>query len=152
MASALGWRPHRHLWADCLEKMWEPRRLTTLWASTACYRDSFTSQTCHITKTSLILSLQDAFADDMEMLLKHFFFFFSFYSFCSHLERRASVKRFVLLQFLNLRQSVGLLGRGISLLRCRYLTQTQNKHRHPFLEWDSNPRSPCSSGWRRFMT
>jgi hypothetical protein len=23
-------------------KMWEPRRLTTLWASTACYRDSFT--------------------------------------------------------------------------------------------------------------
>jgi hypothetical protein len=24
-------------------KIWEPRRLTTLWASTACYRDSFTS-------------------------------------------------------------------------------------------------------------
>jgi hypothetical protein len=23
-------------------KMWEPRRLTTLWASTACYRDGFT--------------------------------------------------------------------------------------------------------------
>jgi hypothetical protein len=23
-------------------KMWEPRRLTTLWAFTACYRDSFT--------------------------------------------------------------------------------------------------------------
>jgi hypothetical protein len=23
-------------------KMWKPRRLTTLWASTACYRDSFT--------------------------------------------------------------------------------------------------------------
>jgi hypothetical protein len=23
-------------------KMWEPRRLTNLWASTACYRDSFT--------------------------------------------------------------------------------------------------------------
>jgi hypothetical protein len=22
--------------------MWEPRRLTTLWVSTACYRDSFT--------------------------------------------------------------------------------------------------------------
>jgi hypothetical protein len=22
--------------------MWEPRRLATLWASTACYRDSFT--------------------------------------------------------------------------------------------------------------
>jgi hypothetical protein len=24
-------------------KMWEPRRFTTLWASTACYRVSFTS-------------------------------------------------------------------------------------------------------------
>jgi hypothetical protein len=23
--------------------MWEPRRLTTLWAFTACYKDSFTS-------------------------------------------------------------------------------------------------------------
>jgi hypothetical protein len=23
-------------------KMWEPRRLTAVWASTACYRDSFT--------------------------------------------------------------------------------------------------------------
>jgi hypothetical protein len=23
-------------------KVWEPRRLTTLWAFTACYRDSFT--------------------------------------------------------------------------------------------------------------
>jgi hypothetical protein len=28
--------------ADFLDKMWEPRRLTTLWAFTACYRDSFT--------------------------------------------------------------------------------------------------------------
>jgi hypothetical protein len=25
-----------------VKKMWEPRRLTTLWASTVCYRDSFT--------------------------------------------------------------------------------------------------------------
>jgi hypothetical protein len=24
-----------------VQKMWEPLRLTTLWASTACYRDSF---------------------------------------------------------------------------------------------------------------
>jgi hypothetical protein len=33
---------HRHLRADCLEQMWEPRCLATLRASTACYRDSFT--------------------------------------------------------------------------------------------------------------
>jgi hypothetical protein len=25
-----------------VKKMWDPRRLTTLWASTACYRDIFT--------------------------------------------------------------------------------------------------------------
>jgi hypothetical protein len=36
-------------------KMWEPRRLTILWASTACYRDSFTfyvycfHQRCYVT-------------------------------------------------------------------------------------------------------
>jgi hypothetical protein len=53
------------------------------------------------------------------------FFFFR----CSHLEQRASVKPFVSLQFINLRQSVGLLGRVISTSQGRYLTQTQNKHR-----------------------
>jgi hypothetical protein len=26
-----------------------------------------------------------------------------------------------------------------------------NSHRHPYLEWDSNPRSQCSSRRRRFM-
>jgi hypothetical protein len=25
-----------------VKKMWDPRRLTTLWTSTACYRDNFT--------------------------------------------------------------------------------------------------------------
>jgi hypothetical protein len=51
------------------------------------------------------------------------------YSCCSHLEHRASVKRFVSLQFLNLRHSVGLLGRVISPSQGRYLTRTQNKHK-----------------------
>jgi hypothetical protein len=46
------------------------------------------------------------------------------YSCCSHLEHRASVKRFVSLQFLNLRQSAGLLGRVISPSQGRYLAQT----------------------------
>jgi hypothetical protein len=36
-------------------------------------------------------------------------------------EHRSSMKRFVLLQFLNLRQSVELLGRGISPSQGRYL-------------------------------
>jgi hypothetical protein len=35
------WQSYRHLWADCLDKIWEPRRLTTLWAFTACCRDNF---------------------------------------------------------------------------------------------------------------
>jgi hypothetical protein len=33
-------------------KMWEPRRITTLWVSTACYRDIFTlfiSKSTHLT-------------------------------------------------------------------------------------------------------
>jgi hypothetical protein len=51
------------------------------------------------------------------------------YSYCSHLEYRAPVKRFVSFQFLNVRHSVGPLGRVISPSQGRYLTQTQNKHR-----------------------
>jgi hypothetical protein len=60
------------------------------------------------------------------------------------------VKCFVSLQFVHLRQSVGLLGWGISPSQGRYLTQAQNEHRHPCLEWDSNPGSQCSSGRRQF--
>jgi hypothetical protein len=53
-------------------------------------------------------------------------------------------------------KSVGLLGRGISSSQGRYLHTEQRKyrinaHRHPYLEWDSNPRSQRSSGRRRFM-
>jgi hypothetical protein len=43
---------------------------------------------------------------------------------CFHLEHRTSVKRFVSLHFLNLRQSAGLLGQGIGPSQGRYLTQT----------------------------
>jgi hypothetical protein len=58
------------------------------------------------------------------------------YSCCSHLEHRASVERFVSLQFLNLKQSVGFLGKGISPSQGPYLhrtTQTQNKRRQKFM-------------------
>jgi hypothetical protein len=68
------------------------------------------------------------------------------------LEHRASVKRFVSLQFLNLRQSVGLLGRGISPSQRSYLYKHRiNTDKYPCLEWDSNSRSQRSSGRRRFM-
>jgi hypothetical protein len=46
------------------------------------------------------------------------------YSCCSHLEHTASVKRFVSLQFPNLRQSVGHFGLKISPSQGRYLTRT----------------------------
>jgi hypothetical protein len=46
-----------------------------------------------------------------------------------HLEQKASVKRFVSLQFLDLRQSMGLLERGISPSPGRYLAQTQTSMR-----------------------
>jgi hypothetical protein len=31
-----------NIYETICRKMWEPPRLTNLWASTACYRDSFT--------------------------------------------------------------------------------------------------------------
>jgi hypothetical protein len=37
-------------------KMWEPRRLTILWASTACYKDSFTLLPSHYICTGYKLS------------------------------------------------------------------------------------------------
>jgi hypothetical protein len=58
------------------------------------------------------------------------------HSCCSHLEHRAFVKHFASLQFLNLRQSVRLLGRGISPSQGRYLhrtKRTQNKHRETYM-------------------
>jgi hypothetical protein len=42
VAAMQGWEPYCHLWADCVENMWEPRRFTTLWPFMACYRHSFT--------------------------------------------------------------------------------------------------------------
>jgi hypothetical protein len=53
-------------------------------------------------------------------------------------------------------QPVRLLVRGINPSQGRYLHTEQHKHRinvhrHPCLEWDSNPRSQCSSGRKRFM-
>jgi hypothetical protein len=52
--------------------------------------------------------------------------------------------------------TVGLLGRQISPSQGRYLHTEQhnhrpNAHRHPCLEWDSNPRSQRSSERRQFM-
>jgi hypothetical protein len=52
---------------------------------------------------------------------------------------------FFSLHFINLEQTAGLLGRGISPTQGRYLTK-----KTLCLEWDSNPRSPYSS-WRSYF-
>jgi hypothetical protein len=51
----------------------------------------------------------------------------SIYSCCFHLEHRTSAKHFVSFQFLNFRQSVGLLGLVISPSQGRYL-HTEQTH------------------------
>jgi hypothetical protein len=58
--------------------------------------------------------------------------------------------------FLIYTQSVGLLGRGISLSQGRHLQTEQHKrrintHRHLCLKWDSKSQSKCSNGRRRFI-
>jgi hypothetical protein len=65
--------------------------------------------------------------DDLQNL--HFSLSTSPFPVAPTLEHSASVKRFVSLQFLNLRQSVELLGSGISLSQGRYRI-----NRHPCLE------------------
>jgi hypothetical protein len=59
--------------------------------------------------------------------------------------------------FLIYTKSVGLLGREISPSQGRYLHTEQhthriNAHRHACFEWNSNPRSQCSSKPRQFGT
>jgi hypothetical protein len=44
-----------------VQKMWEPRRLSTLWAFMACYRDSFTflhEHLCSIISYIIILTAE----------------------------------------------------------------------------------------------
>jgi hypothetical protein len=71
------------------------------------------------------------------------------YSRCSHLEHRASVKRFVSLQFLNLKHSVGLLGRVISPSQGLYLTQTDIHASSGIGTHDPSVRSSDDSSWPR---
>jgi hypothetical protein len=56
------------------------------------------------------------------------------YSCCSHLEPRTSVKRFVSLQFINLRHSVGPLDEW-SARRKAATYHKQNKHKQSFMLW-----------------
>jgi hypothetical protein len=68
------------------------------------------------------------FTDKMETVQYIIYLSIYLYSCCCHLESRASVKHFVSLQFLNLRQSVGSLGRGINQCKAAIYTG-QHKHK-----------------------
>jgi hypothetical protein len=79
---------------------------------------------------------------------------FCLYSSCFHLKHRTSVKRFVSLQFINFRQSIGPLGREISSSQRRYLhrtIQTQNKCTQTFIpRVGFEPTIPAFEGAKRF--
>jgi hypothetical protein len=92
----------------------------------------------------------------------HASIYLSIYSCISHLEHRVSMKRFVSLRFLNLRQTVGLLGRGMSLTKGHYLyrtTKTQNERRQTCMHDPCvrvgedisclRPRGHCDRQWVR---
>jgi hypothetical protein len=53
-------QPCRHVWAKCL-KMWEPQPLTTLWASTACYRDKKNESKNSLLKGNIVNILKNSF-------------------------------------------------------------------------------------------
>jgi hypothetical protein len=79
--------------------------------------------------------------------------FIYLYSCRSHLKHRASVKRFVSLQFLKTVGRIPWMGdKPVARpLPTQDDTDTINADRYSCLEWDSNPRSPCPSGRRQFM-
>jgi hypothetical protein len=76
--------------------------------------------------------------------------YLSIYPCCFHLQNRASVKRFVPLQILNLRQSIGLLGWESSPTQGRYL-QKQNKSIHTSMVWVGfEPKIPAFEREKEF--
>jgi hypothetical protein len=158
--------------------MWEPRRLTTVWAFTSCYRGSYT----------FIFTLY------LTLTVSRFLIYLWLYT-GSRKSRLTAVgircaehatppirKKLALTSptcggrsvgIVRLRtkateggggwlytQSVGLLGRVISSSQGLYLNTGKHKHRlnaqthtkHASLKWDSNLRSQHPSERRQFMT
>jgi hypothetical protein len=134
--------------------MWEPRRLTNLWAFTACYRDSFTFFLCPtgpIYSTKILLRILHT-ALDLIISCR--------YNLLTYLIRSSyTLWRRGLFFILITLQTVGLLGRVISSSQGLYLNTRQHKHRinihthtkHPCLMLDSNPQSRLPSEQRQYM-
>jgi hypothetical protein len=108
--------------------------------------------TFKIAFASFVLLMLKSIMIEVLYLSPYGLFLFSLFLVALNLEQRAFVNRFVSLQFLNLGQSVGHLGRGISPSQDRYLHKHLiNSDRHPCLEWDTNPRSQCLREGNQFM-
>jgi hypothetical protein len=93
--------------------MWDPRRLTTLWAFTTCYRYSFTFYLIYLSMYSSAVLVLD---------FGRFF-------------------RFLILYTASRTPWAGDQRVARPLPKHRV-----NTHRHPCLEWDSNPRSSVRAG------
>jgi hypothetical protein len=106
--------------------MWDPQRLTTLWPSMASYR----VHRLMFHAYNFYYSINKNFSFRRQLFL---FLSYSCSSLWSVVHPRNSSFHF---SFLIFRQSVELLGRGISLSQGRYLhrtTQTRNKRGQTFM-------------------
>jgi hypothetical protein len=110
-------RSGRGFMTHCYGAVWR------YWGKSRQISASMTSVPAEIRTEYLRSSSQKRYCSASRLSLKDVLRYLSVYlsrdlrSCCSHLQHTASVKRFVSLQFLNLRQSVGLLGRGSALAR-----------------------------------
>jgi hypothetical protein len=158
--------------------MWDPQRLSTLWAFTACYRDSFNV-------VFFLHNHQNPLESSCELGSLHHLYVFQLVSGPSILgwglevtlmwvkgklcEKAICDAKTLINSYINgstalclalvsfsvsyffFTQSVVLLGWVISPSQGRCLHIGQQKHKHPCLEWDSKSRSQRSSERRQFI-
>jgi hypothetical protein len=120
--------------------MWEPQRLTTLRASKACRGENFTFYgTCRSSCNWFLSSDEFEFTGTYPTSCETRPAWIIYLS--TPLQPYVGPRPFF--NILIYTQSVGFLGRRISLLQSRYLHTEQhihrlNPHRYPCHEWDSN--------------
>jgi hypothetical protein len=91
--------------------------------------------------------LKEAVVIYSKLLSRNLPIYISLFPVAPTLEHRASMKRFVSLQFLNSKRVGRTSWMGVSPLQGRYLYKHRiNTDKHPCLQWDSSPRFQRSSG------
>jgi hypothetical protein len=154
--------------------MWDPQRLTTLWAFTVWYRDSFTFFFFTVRRTGWLmnkgLTRIHCYERNQRVVrcTQHPSWCDS-YNHCpwkllTYLHTYLNRSSYNLgcpgcfFFHLIILQNIGLFGRVISLSQGLYLNTGQQKHRkththtkHPCLMWDSNPGYRLPNEWRQYM-